>query len=210
MRSGSGPSTPTGVSAVVHVVFVLSGISALLYQIVWQRALMMIYGTNIESVAMVVSAFLLGLGLGSLAGGAVSRQHAVPLVPLFALAELIIGLYGVVSLRLFHWVGSYTLQAGALQTGILAFALVFVPTLFMGGTLPLLVAYRVRVTTHVGHSVAFLYFANTLGGALGAFAATYVVLNRFGLTGSTRVAALLNLASAGAVLVAWALRRERR
>src|SRR5438067_2281707 len=60
------------VSIVVHVVFILSGVSALIYQLVWQRSLMMIYGTNVESVAMVVAAFMLGLGLGSVAGGAAS------------------------------------------------------------------------------------------------------------------------------------------
>src|SRR2546427_2232945 len=51
------------------VLFFLSGFPALLYQVVWQRALFTIYGVNIESVTVVVSAFMLGLGLGSLVGG---------------------------------------------------------------------------------------------------------------------------------------------
>ena len=54
--------------AVVAVLFFVSGIPALLYQIVWQRALFTIYGVNIESVTVVVAAFMLGLGIGSLAG----------------------------------------------------------------------------------------------------------------------------------------------
>ena len=52
----------------LYALFFLSGFPALLYQVVWQRALFTIYGVNIESVTMVVSAFMLGLGLGSLAG----------------------------------------------------------------------------------------------------------------------------------------------
>lgn len=218
-RAGSGPATGGAVAArdrgdlmvawTLHLVFILSGVAALLYQLIWQRSLMMIYGSNIESVAMVVSAFLVGLGLGSLAGGEVSKRRGMPLVLLFAGAELCIGLYGLASLRLFHWVGSYTLRAGTLETGLLAFVLVFLPTFFMGSTLPLLVAYRVKTTGHVGRSVSWLYFVNTLGAALGAFLAAFGVLGRFGLSGSTQVAAALNVISAAAVLGVWKQRRAR-
>src|SRR5271169_2024117 len=94
----------------LHVLFFLSGFPALLYQIVWQRALLSIYGVNIESVTVVVSAFMLGLGLGSLAGGYLSRRRA-PLLVIFALMELSVALFGAISLHLFHWAASYT--AGA-------------------------------------------------------------------------------------------------
>ena len=196
------------VSFVVHVVFILSGVSALVYQLVWQRSLMMIYGTNVESVAMVVAAFMLGLGLGSVAGGAVSKSQRIPLVLLFSGAELLIGLYGMFSLRLFHWLGGYTLQAGTLETGLLAFGLVFLPTLLMGATLPLLVGWRVNTTGHVGRSVSGLYFVNTLGASLGAFAGVFGFLHNSGLSGSIKVAALLNLVAAVSILAVWALQRR--
>ena len=141
------PSIP---SPVLFGVFVLSGLSALLYQMIWQRALLTLYGSNVESVAMVVSAFMVGLGLGSLAGGRLSRSPRVPLVFLFAAAELGIGVYGLISLQLFRWVGELTVRAGALQTGVLAFALVLCPTLLMGATLPLLVAHQVNSVRMVG------------------------------------------------------------
>jgi len=196
-------------SAVVHAVFIASGVSALIYQLVWQRSLMLIYGTNSESVAMVVSAFLAGLGLGTLAGGALSRLPKAPLVLCFSGFELIIGLYGLGSLRLFQWVSGHTLQAGVVETGIWAFALVLIPTLLMGATLPVLVAHCVRATGHVGRSVSGLYFVNTLGAGLGAFAAAFVLLRRFGLSGSVEIAAVLNLASAAAILAASAAYRRR-
>src|SRR5712692_4730507 len=63
-----------------YLLFFLSGFPALLYQIVWQRALFTIYGVNVESVTVVVSAFMLGLGLGSLAGGSLSKRPAVRLL----------------------------------------------------------------------------------------------------------------------------------
>jgi len=196
------------VSVVVHLVFILSGVSAVIYQLVWQRSLMMIYGSNVESVAMVVSAFMLGLGLGSVAGGAVSTCRRLPLVLLFSGSELLIGLYGILSLRLFHWVGGYTLRAGTLETGLLAFGLVFVPTLFMGATLPLLVAWRVNTTGEVGRSVSWLYFANTLGAGLGAFLGVFVFLLNSGLSGSIKTAAWLNVVAAVSILAAWGLGRR--
>src|SRR6202051_2456283 len=77
-----------------YLLFFLSGFPALLYQIVWQRALFTLYGVNIESVTMVVTAFMLGLGLGSLLGGIVSRSRQVPLLPIFGMVELLIASYG--------------------------------------------------------------------------------------------------------------------
>lgn len=208
----SGPSnlTGSGLALLVHAVFLLSGISALLYQLVWQRSLLMIYGSNIESVAMVVSAFLVGLGIGSLAGGALSKLKNVPVLGLFSAIELLVALYGVFSLHLFYFVGSRTLQAPAWATGIATFGLVFFPTLLMGATLPLLVAYRVRLTASVGGSVSWLYFVNTLGAGAGAFLAAFVILPHFGLSGTARVAALLNGISAVAVFCAGTLRRDFR
>jgi predicted membrane-bound spermidine synthase len=154
---------------------------------------------------MVVTAFMLGLGLGSLGGGALSEVPGVSATAVFCAAEAGIGLYGLGSLRLFQWVGSYTLRADAVETGLLAFALVFVPTALMGATLPLLVSYRVRLVGNVGQSVSWLYFANTLGAGLGALAAAFFVLHLFGLSGAARCAAFLNLIAVLSVagLVRW-------
>ncbi len=188
---------------VLHGVFILSGISALIYQLVWQRALLTIYGSNVESVAMVVAAFLAGLGIGSIVGGWISKSARAPLVLLFGLAEFGVGAYGLISLKLFDAVGALTsVQAHGLTTGALVFLLVFLPTLLMGATLPLLVAHQVRDTAHVGHSVSRLYFVNTLGAALGAFIAARWLLGSFGMSGTTHVAACLNAAAALIVLLA--------
>jgi spermidine synthase len=187
---------------ILHGVFILSGISALIYQLVWQRALLTIYGSNVESVAMVVAAFLAGLGIGSLAGGWVSKSTRAPLVLLFGLAELGVGAYGLVSLKLFDAVGAITsVQAHGLTTGALVFLLVFLPTLLMGATLPMLVAHQVRDTAHVGETVSRLYFVNTLGAALGAFIAAHWLLGSFGMSGTVRIAASLNALAAFIVLL---------
>src|SRR6204780_5735914 len=71
-----------------YLLFFLSGFPALLYQIVWQRALFTIYGVNIESITIIVTVFMLGLGLGSLAGGSLSKRANIPLLAVFAAIEL--------------------------------------------------------------------------------------------------------------------------
>ena len=177
----------------IYTVFLLSGFAALLYQIVWQRALYAIYGINIESVTMVVTAFMLGLGLGSIAGGIVSKDPKRPVLLMFALVELGIGLFGAVSLAVFHGVGEATLGMSAVGTFVVTFLLVLVPTLLMGSTLPLLVAHLVRSSGNVGKSVGTLYFVNTLGSAFASAAAVLFIMGRAGQMGSVRIAALLNL-----------------
>src|ERR1700756_4376216 len=82
------------------VLFFFSGFPALIYQLTWQRALFRIFGVNIESVTIVVTAFMLGLGLGSLAGGWLSRHRSIPLLPLLAAIELMTGCFGVASLHI--------------------------------------------------------------------------------------------------------------
>ncbi len=85
----------------LYAVFLLSGFAALLYQLVWQRALFTIYGIDITSVTVMVTVFMLGLGVGSLVGGELSRRAPRSALRIFALVELGAGAFGVFSLPLF-------------------------------------------------------------------------------------------------------------
>jgi len=147
----------------VYLMFFFSGFPALIYQIIWQRALFSIYGVNIQSVTVVVSAFMLGLGVGSLLGGFVSNSSKAPLLAVFGIAEVGIAIFGVFSLRLFDGVGQLTAGVPPLQTGLITFGLVVIPTTLMGGTLPLLTAYLVRRSGNVGASVGTLYLSTRSG-----------------------------------------------
>ena len=64
----------------IPLVFCTTGFAALLYQVVWQRVLYSTFGVNVEAVTTVVTAFLAGLGVGSLAGGRLARgtNHSYP------------------------------------------------------------------------------------------------------------------------------------
>jgi spermidine synthase len=194
----------------IHILFFCSGFPALIYQIVWQRALFAIYGLNIQSVTIVVSAFMLGLGLGSLAGGALSRSARVPPVALFALAELGTAGFGLVSLKLFRWIAEFTAGSSPAMTGLAAFSLIVVPTLLMGATLPLLVEYLVRSSRNIGSSVGGLYFANTLGSGVACFVAADVLMRLLGQSGSIQFAASINvLVGAGALVYTFRSERDK-
>jgi spermidine synthase len=201
--SGSRPGTW------LYLFFFISGFPALLYQIVWQRALFTLYGVNIESVTMVVTAFMLGLGLGSLAGGAMSRSRRLSLLAVFGLVELLIAAYGIFSLKMFHWAADFTAGAGPLQTGLVAFTLVALPTVLMGSTLPILVCYAVRLSRNVGVSVGSLYAVNTLGSACACFCAGLFLMRWLGESKTIALAAGLN-ATVGATVLIWHFAFESR
>lgn len=189
-------------------IFFLSGFSALVYQVVWQRALFAIFGINSESVTVIVTAFMLGLGLGSAIGGLLARSPRRPALLLFAVAEAGIGIFGLLSLGMFHSVGRLTLALPPLGTGLVTFLLLLVPTLLMGATLPLLTAHLVKRWGNVGRSVSALYAVNTLGSAAAALVAAFLLLEALGQAGSVRIAAAGNLVVAAVALGRW--RTERR
>jgi len=194
----------------IQILFFCSGFPALIYQIVWQRALFAIYGLNIQSVTIVVSAFMLGLGLGSLAGGALSKTTRLPLVVWFALAELGTAVFGVGSLKLIGWIAEFTTGSSPAVTGLAAFSLIIVPTVLMGATLPLLVEQSVRSSRNVGQSVGGLYFANTLGSGVACFVAADVLLRLLGQSGSIRFAACINaLVATGALIYSFRSQHQK-
>jgi spermidine synthase len=188
--------------AQLYAIFFISGFAAILYQLIWQRALFTLYGTSSEAVTVVVTVFMLGLGLGSLAGGALSRTARLPLPVLFAMAEVVIGAFGLASLPLFRWVASLTPAAAGMQVGLPAFALLLLPTLCMGATLPLLAAYAIARVHSVGRALGMLYFVNTLGSAAGCVAAAAFAFGALGQSGSVLLAAAANFAAAAWVLAA--------
>ncbi|WP_394829141.1 hypothetical protein [Pendulispora albinea] len=192
----------------LSLLFFVSGFAALVYQVVWQRTLFAIYGINIESVTVVVTAFMLGLGLGSLAGGAISKDARRPVVLLFALVEASIGVFGAVSLPLFRAVGQITLALSPAAVAFVTFLLILAPTMLMGSTLPLLVAHFTRRSKNVGQSVGLLYFINTLGSAFASIVAVLVLLPRFGQLSAVHAAVALNLAAALTAFVVHA--REKK
>lgn len=191
------------------VLFFFSGFPALIYQLVWQRSLFRILGVNIESVTIVVTAFMLGLGLGGLAGGWLSKRQGLPLLLLLAAIEAATGAFGLFSLAIFEGVGEAVLGAPLALTALVTLGLVIVPTLLMGATLPLLVGHLVRRSGNVGGAVGQLYYVNTLGAGAACLVCATLLFPLLGMQGAVAVAVAFNAAVALAAVVAHRSERSK-
>ena len=205
VRTGAAPATWL---RVLCVLFFFSGFPALIYQLVWQRALFRILGVNIESVTIVVTAFMLGLGIGSILGGWLSRLRSVPLLLLLAAIELSTGAFGLFSLQIFEYVGGVVLGSALPVVALATLALVIVPTLLMGATLPLLVGHLVGRSGHVGESVGLLYYVNTLGAGAACLVCAVALFPWLGMQASVVVAVAINAAVALGAIAAFAVERR--
>jgi spermidine synthase len=193
----------------IPVVFCISGFAALLYQVVWERVLYSTFGVTVEAVTTVVSAFLAGLGLGSLLGGRLARGSSSTLLLLCSFLEITIGVFGLWSAGFFRWIGRLTVDFSSVPRAAVMAMAVMVPTTLMGATLPLLVSYLVPSTGNVGRTVGVLYFINTAGSAFAALAAVLLLLGQLGENSSVHLAGTLNILVGAYILVGPYLRSRR-
>ncbi|HVF59130.1 MAG TPA: fused MFS/spermidine synthase [Thermoanaerobaculia bacterium] len=197
---------PAAARPILFAVFAATGFSALTLQVVWQRVLSLHAGIDLIAATTVVTAFLAGLGLGSLAGGTLADRLGPRRALLaFALGNAGVGAFAWSSLWLFYDV--YRRHAAALDSAAAMFAFHFlllaVPTILMGLSLPLLARGVVASSREIAPLVGRLYAVNTLGAAAGAAVAGWFLLGTFGFAASVRIAAALNLTAAAAALLLW-------
>lgn len=194
----AGTGTPI---ILVSILFFLSGAAGLIYQTVWVRLLELYFGVTLTATTLIVSAYMAGLGLGSLLGGRIASKSRNTIL-LYGLIEASIGVFGIFSPALINWIGRNTAGSSYVLVFFLSFILLLLPTLLMGMTLPLLTqAFVTRVETS-GQVIGLLYGINTLGAAVGALVSGYVLMGWLGFGGALLVAAALNfLVGIGAVLL---------
>lgn len=200
-------------SALLTTLFFLSGFSALLYQVIWQRMLGLFSGADVYSATIIVSAFMLGMGVGSLVGGYLAdRLGQYKCLLLFALAELVIALFAVSSKWIYYDVLYQTypqLSTSLPMLSVVLFLSLLVPTFCMGITLPLLAKALTRHLGEASSRIGWLYALNTLGAGLGALVTAIVLVRHYGFERSLQLGALLNGAAMfGAVLLAFLLQRS--
>jgi spermidine synthase len=208
----------------VCLLFFCSGLSGLIYQIVWVRVFGNVFGNTLHSTSLVVAVFMLGLGAGSFIVGAWAdrRYGSQPesLLRTYGILELAVGVLGLgVSLLLPHLDqisalvtaysrepnGWYGVSAGSyLARAAVAVVLLTPITLLMGGTLTLLIRHLIRSDLESGGwRIACLYAANTAGAALGCFLTDVLLVPVAGLQRTQLVAVFFNVvAGVGALLLA--------
>jgi len=202
-----------GVKSYVLFLVFLSGFCSLTYQVIWERTLKYSFGGDVISASIIVSVFLLGLGLGGFFFRKVRKNALIVL----ALLEFLIGVFGMWSYDVIRWIDGFiadlNLKLGIWQGGELitvflgAFVFLMFPTVLMGGTLPLMLESFVPKIEKNTKFIGLIYGINTLGGVAGAFFPP-LVFGTLGLAGALNGIALFNI-FIGIALLAMVLFRAK-
>ncbi|MHB1305839.1 MAG: spermine/spermidine synthase domain-containing protein [Limisphaerales bacterium] len=207
------------VFAAVMVCLFLSGMAGLMYEVVWARYLALFLGHTSYAVVAVLVAFMGGLALGNVVFGAVADRSTRPLA-LYAWLEIGIGAFALVfpayyeaCESFFLWLAKAWPGAGFMSFGVkfsFGLATILLPTVFMGGTLPLLARLLTRSLSEVRGNVAALYFVNSAGAVAGAWLADFILIEAIGIEATMLAGACLNLAVGVAALLInnWMLQAE--
>ncbi len=201
MTAAPEPSrSHASVARVLPFLVALSGAAALVYESLWLRSFGLIFGGTTSAVAMVLAVVMGGLAIGSAL--AARRRVDEPLLA-YARLELLAGAFALLTLpllRLLPWAYGAVVSRGGLTgafehagIALLAALVLLPPTILLGATVPLAVEYLSRAGIAVHAGFGRLYLLNTLGGALGAVVAPFVLVPALGVRGSFLAAAAISL-----------------
>lgn len=189
--------------------FLFSGLSSLIYQVIWTRLLVFVFGSTTFATSTVLSVFMGGLALGSFLAGNRADRVKKPLLA-YGILELTIGVWALITPLLFsaaipiYKAFFESLHLQVIAFGVLRYAIASVilllPTACMGATLPLLSKYVTESLDQVGDRVGTLYGINTLGAVIGSVLGGFVLIPNCGLSMTTNIAAAINMLLMVAVL----------
>ncbi|MBI4667657.1 MAG: fused MFS/spermidine synthase, partial [Elusimicrobia bacterium] len=194
----------------------LSGWAALTYEILWVRLFSLVFGHTTFAISTVLAAFMAGLALGSWAGGRWADSGKWNLAKAYAVCEIGIGVFGLLSKHLIRLleaalvglgIGQWFFWWQSLGWFIVLFLLLLPPTFFMGATLPILVVWAKKTGRSASQNMAVFYGVNTAGASLGTLAAGLWLASELGITWTLIGAVFLNVLAAA---LAWRVAQLER
>ena len=176
------------------LLFILSGAAGLIYESVWARYISLLVGHSAYAQVIVLVMFLGGMAIGSLVVGKWSERIRSPLL-WYAIVEAAVGLIAIAFHPAFVASTGFAydhllprLSAGApvtAATWTLAALLILPQSILLGATFPLMTAGAIRRSPRsTGSSIGLLYFANSLGAAVGALVSGFALVPKYGLPGT--------------------------
>ncbi len=189
-------------TVLIHLIFFLSGASALIFETLWFRQCGLVFGSSVWAASLVLASFMGGLALGNAYAAFYRGPRALRA---YGILEGVIGIGGVGLVLLFPkltvWLvplfKPFLSQANETVLNFLrfavAFALLLVPTAAMGATLPLVTRALGRRYANFGDLLGRLYGLNTAGAVLGVLAGEMVLIKHCGVLRTGLCAGSLNL-----------------
>ena len=196
--------------ALVGFFVFVSGFTALLFEVSYNRLFCTVLGADVLSSTIVLATFIGGMFLGArFAYGILKRLRnrfsSMNGLFVYAVAELLIGAWALLLIRAFP--GLLALQVGKYLCSIL---LLLVPSFCMGVTIPVLYDYLENEYTVRQNALAHLYGNNAFGAALGALAAPYIFFPHFAIDGTLEVGCVINLLVSSGALLSWKVGKNYR
>ena len=184
--------------ALAYLSTILTGFSALCAQIVWQKYLSILVGSESRSLTLVVSTFLFGLASGYYAFGILTEKKKWP-------RFLLLKYYGYTELLTAFYIGLFPIYFLFLKTLsfnspfhftidiLISLLALFVPTFLMGASIPILTATLPESSEEINSVHAKVYGWNALGACLGVLISAFYLLPKFGLGLTLTIVAAINL-----------------
>ena len=205
--------TQKQIFAISFLAFVLSGFAGLIYQSIWTRYLSLVLGHAAFAQTLVLALFMGGMAFGAWWAARLSVHHGFRVLRTYAVIEVLVGIAALA----FHFIfvsGTEFVHTVVLPNAESEFivsavkwlwaALLILPQcILLGMTFPLLSAGLIRLSEKVtGEILGTLYFTNSIGAAVGALVATFILVPAVGLPGAIMTAGAINLLAGVIVFLA--------
>jgi spermidine synthase len=196
---------------IIFLFFFLSGLSSLVFEVLWERMLMQVFGSTSFAISTLLTAFMAGMALGSWIGGKYADDMKKPLLT-YGFLEGGIGAYALVVPLLLDLLPTVygamfdtfldNFYVFSLLRFVAVFLILLVPTTMMGATLPIVSQWVSRHQKMFQGSIGLLYGVNTFGACVGCAIAGFVLLPWLGLSTTNVTFAIVNFALCGIVVLA--------
>ncbi|HET7028582.1 MAG TPA: fused MFS/spermidine synthase [Candidatus Limnocylindrales bacterium] len=196
---------------VLLAIFVLSGVAGLVYEVVWARQLVLVFGNTTQAISAILTGFFAGMAIGSWVGGRIA-DRVRNAVAFYGGLEVVLAVVAIATSVTFRLVGDVyrgafvSLESEPVALALVRFALALLAlapaTVMMGATLPTLTRALARRSSGLSSAFSRLYAANTIGGIAGTVLAGFVLIELVGLSWTLAFGAACSLiAGVGALVV---------
>ena len=189
--------------SIISILFFLSGLTSLVYQIIWMRQLSLFFGSDIYAASITLGTFMAGLSLGSYISGSLGDNVKKPIL-IYGILEIFIALCALLfPLIIFgmdetfrfiyqNYFFDQPLKYHLFRLLISIFT-ILIPSIFMGATLPLLIRQFAKKKIELGERVGFFYSINTFGALTGTILAGFILIQIAGISYSNIIMVLINI-----------------